>query len=116
MTDVLRDGITWLEQQRTAHLAGEVEYRRDPDAYTVPATLGRTQYEVDDGYGLRVGATVVDFLIRAADLPIQPKPGDQIVADGVLYEVLSLGAEGAWRWSDPYRITRRIHTKELGTA
>jgi len=30
--------------------------------------------------------------------------------------VMSLGNQGHWRWSDPYRTTMRIHTKEVGAA
>ena len=35
-------------------------------------------------------------------------------ADGMVFEVMSLGGQGHWRWSDPHRQTLRIHTKETG--
>jgi len=60
---------------------------------------------------------VVDFLVSAevfAPTFGEPEPGDQIVADGVVYEVMDLAGQGHWRWSDPYRTTMRIHTKEIG--
>lgn len=114
MSDLLRDGAAWLAQMRTTHCASPVEYRRAPDVYVVNATYGRTAYEVVDESGLTVGAQVVDFLILASELTLEPTPGDVIAADGRRYEVVSLGGEGCWRWSDPYRLTRRIHTKDVG--
>ena len=116
MGDLLRQGSQWLEQMRTAHCSSPVTYRRGGDAHEVNATFGRTEYEVEDGYGLTVAANVTDFLILAEDFPFdEPAAGDQVVADGVVYEVMSLAGQGHWRWSDPYRTTMRVHAKEVGT-
>ena len=124
MGDLLRQGSQWLEQMRTAHCSSPVTYRRPAVALgqvteaTVNATYGRTSYEVEDDYGLRVGAEVTDFLILADELVTmfgEPRAGDRIVADGRAFEVLALGGQGHWRWSDPYRTTMRIHAKEVGS-
>jgi len=101
---------------RAQHLSSPVEYRRGVDTYTVNATFGKTDYEVEDEYGMRVGAAVVDFLILTENLPFEPKAGDRIIADGRTYEVMPLAGQGPWRWSDPYRQTYRIHTKDIGPA
>jgi len=117
VSDLLRQGNQWLQQQRTAHCSSQVTYRRDATEILVDATFGRTEYEVEDDYGLRVGAQVTDFLILATDFTPtfgEPEAGDQIIADGMVYEVMSLAGQGHWRWSDPYRTTMRIHTKEVG--
>jgi len=114
MADLLRQGSQWLEQMRTAHCSSPGEYRRPPDAYTVSATFGRTGFEVADESGLTINAHVWDFLILAAALGFDPEPGDLIAANGRRYEVMNLGGEGCWRWSDPYRQTYRIHTKDIG--
>ena len=117
MGDMLKNGMTWLETQRTAHLAGPAEYRRaGQEALTVNATFGQTTYEVTDEYGLRVEAHMTDFLILADELwPAfeEPQTGDQIVVEGRLYEVIELSGQGHWRWSDPHRQTLRIHAKEV---
>jgi hypothetical protein len=99
---------------RTAHCSSPVEYRRPPDAVTVSATYGKTDFEVADESGLTIGSHVWDFLILADALGFEPEPGDVIAADGRRYEVMNLGGEGCWRWSDPYRQTYRIHTKDIG--
>ena len=114
MGDLLRQGSQWLEQMRTAHCSSPVEYRRPPDAYTVTATYGKTGFEVADESGLTINAHVWDFLILADELGFDPEPGDVIAANGRRYEVVNLGGEGCWRWSDPYRQTYRIHTKDIG--
>jgi len=115
--DLLRQGSQWLEQQRTAHCSSPVEYRRPPDAYTVNATYGKTDVEVADESGLTITAGVWDFLILADAFlqeGFEPEPGDVIAASGRRYEVMNLGGQDCWRWSDPYRQTYRIHTKDIG--
>ena len=117
MGDLLRQGGRWLEQQHRAHCSSQVTYRRDATELLVNATFGRTEYEVEDEYGLRVGAQVTDFLILAEELSPtfdEPETGDRIVADGRAHEVMPLAGQGHWRWSDPYRTTMRIHTKDMG--
>lgn len=90
-------------------------YRRAGQADAkVQATFGKTDYEVADDYGATIRTHVIDFLILADELGHEPQASDVIVADGRKYEVMDLAGEGAWRWSDPYRTTFRIHTKDIG--
>ena len=115
MGDLLRDGLTWLQQQRSAHMTSPVTYRRAGQAdAAVGATFGRTEIEITDDEGGAIRTHVVDFLILADELPLEPEAGDVVVADGQRYEVMDLGGDGCWRWSDPYRQTYRIHTKDIG--
>ena len=116
MTDLLRQGSDWLERMRTAHCSSPVEYRRDDLILPIMTTYGKTDVEVADESGLTIGSFIWDFLVLAADLGFEPKIGDVIVADGRKYEVLNIGGERCWRWSDPYRQTYRIHTKDIGDA
>ena len=48
---------------------------------------------------------------------MEPQAGDKIAevlgAELVIYEVMAPGREPCWRYSDPYRITLRIHTKQV---
>ena len=114
MTDLLRQGSQWLEDMRTTHASSPVEYRRSPDTYAVSATYGKTDFEIADESGLTVGSHVWDFLILAEALGLEPEPGDVIAANGRQYEVMNFSSDGCWRWSDPYRQTYRIHTKDIG--
>ncbi|MBI1371821.1 MAG: hypothetical protein GC159_03550 [Phycisphaera sp.] len=116
--NLLRRGSDWLEQMRTAHCSSPVEYRRDPEmpGLIVNATYGRTEVELADEQGLTITTHVWDFLILAEELVgPEPEPGDVIAADGRKYEVMALGQDiRGWRWSDPFRQTYRIHTKDTG--
>ena len=118
MTDMMREGMKWLELQRTKHMSSPVIFKTNRGAgletFDVNATFGKTNYEIADGYGAMVGTSVIDFLILAEELQFEPDAGDVIVANGRKYEVMNLVGESCWRWSDPYRMTMRIHTKDIG--
>jgi len=119
MSDMLKDGLEWLEEQRKAHLTTDVVYthRRTPGAVsvTVAATFGKTDYDVSTEDGMTIGSHVWDFLITATDLSAEPEGGDIITAQGRRYIVMGFAGE-AWRWSDPYRTTYRIHTRDAGSS
>jgi len=119
---MLRTGMEWLEEQRTAHLTRTVTYQRGSASVAVLVTIGRTVYEVDRGHdAIQDEVDVRDYIVRAADLilsseAVLPEAGDRILeVDGgklFTYEVLSPpGSEPPWRYSDQYRISLRIHTK-----
>jgi hypothetical protein len=124
MGDLLDHGLTWLAESLKKHAARPVIYRRGVDEVTVQAIIGRTLLKLDDSYGgSRMVWTDRDFLIAAEDLVLGgqrtlPRRGDQIreSASGrtIVYEVLAIGNEPEWRWSDPYQKLLRIHTKRIG--
>ena len=116
MSDLLQQAATWLDGMRQAHLSRPVTYRRGETELELQATFGRTEYEVEDGYGLRVAAQVTDFLVSAADLlPTfgEPEAGDEIVTTGAVFEVMPLAGQGHWRWTDPHRTAMRIHSRQI---
>jgi hypothetical protein len=125
VSDVLEAGSNWLQEQRKAHMSCEVVYRRDLFNSAVAATVGRTVFEQDDGVGTIIRNEVRDYLIDTADLvlpklgQVLPERGDKIEetegSKTFIYEVVSIGSEPHWRYSDPYRKTLRIHTKHIAT-
>jgi hypothetical protein len=126
MGDLLGQAAAWLGDMRTAHLSHPVTYRR-PSAGSgqaaeveVAATVGRTVFDIDDGYGAVERFESRDFLISAGELvlaggPVEPQPGDRIIDGGKTYEAMAPGKAPCWRWSDPFRRTLRIHTKQVAT-
>ncbi|MBI1373630.1 MAG: hypothetical protein GC159_12950 [Phycisphaera sp.] len=118
--NMLKRGSDWLERMRTAHMSSPVKYRRPPatEAVIVNATFGKTNIEIAEEGGTTIESHVWDFLILAEELSgPEPEPGDVIAADGRLYEVMALGNDiKGWRWSDPFRQTYRIHTKDIGAT
>jgi hypothetical protein len=124
MTDVLEKGLAWLDDQRHTHMTRTVVYQRGADAVEIAATIGRTEFEQVDDFGVVQKVQSRDFLVRAADLmlagaPTLPKAGDRIReavgAQTFVYEVMAPGNEPPWRYSDPYRKALRIHTKHVAT-
>jgi len=122
MANMLAKASEWLEDQRTRHATSTVQYVRGSQTAEVPATVGKTTFELDDGYGVLVRHESRDFLVLAADLvldevPTLPERGDRIrETHGSMtftYEVTAPGKEPCWRYSDPYRKTLRIHTREV---
>ena len=124
MGDLLRQGSQWLAGVLKQHAASQVTYSRPPTddeeeplESEIAATLGKTDYEKLDQYGLPVGATATDFLVSATDFTGtfgEPQVGDRIVFAGAVFEVLELPGQGCWRWSDGFGNTMRIHTKRIG--
>jgi len=122
MPDLLEQGAAWLEDQRTRHLSRTVTYLRGGDSVDVAATIGRTEFEQADEYGVVHRTESRDFLVLTdslvlGDKAVLPQAGDRIretVGDQIfLYEVMAPGGEPPCRYSDPYRRTLRIHTKHV---
>ncbi len=121
--DLLRRGLEWLERERVRHASRNIHYVRAGESIQVRATVGKTVFEIRDDYGVAEHTETRDFLILARDLILggaqaTPKRGDQVrEADGgkvFIYEVMAPGKEPEWRYSDLYRHTLRIHTKQVG--
>jgi hypothetical protein len=124
MADLLEKSSAWLEGMREKHRTRPVTYCRGADCVTVPATVGKTIFQIARDLGPFERIESRDYLVTAAELvlqanPILPSRGDRIreEQDGkvYVYEVIAPGSEPCWRWSDDYRRTLRIHTKLIGT-
>jgi hypothetical protein len=139
VADLLEQASAWLDRMRAAHMSRPVTYCRPgtgedsegEQSVEVQATVGRTVFETADAYGVVERSESRDFLVTAADLVLDgqavlPERGDRIretqVATGdspgrdgktFVYEVMAPGKESPWLWSDLYRRTLRIHTKQV---
>jgi hypothetical protein len=118
VSDLLEQGSVWLDEMRVAHVSRPVRYCRGSEALEILACIGKTLFEVDDGNGAVERHESRDFLISASALTLGlPQSSDRIreTQDGhvYVYEVMAPGKEPCWRWSDPYRLTLRIHTKQV---
>jgi hypothetical protein len=120
--DLLETSSAWLEDKREQFMSRSVIYQRGNQTVQVPATIGRTVFALDDGAGGVLRTESRDYLIRTAHLvlsgvPTLPRRGDQVhemVGTVVyVYEVMAPGDEPHFRFSDPYRKTLRVHTKQI---
>lgn len=122
MSDLLQTGSAWLEEQRHAHMTHSVVYWRGLHSVTLNATVGRTPFEQSDSEGVLIAAEVRDYIFRAEDLVLNgshvlPLVGDRIVEtiDGsaCTFELMSIGSEPCWRYSDQFQQAFRVHTKRI---
>ena len=122
MPDLLEQGSAWLEDQRNKHMTRTVTYHRGGASVDVAATVGKTVFQLDDGAGAVLRVESRDYLILTADLMLSgqvtlPQRGDRIRelqgSTVFVHQVASFGDEPAWRYSDLYRRTLRIHTKQV---
>jgi hypothetical protein len=120
MGNLLQTGAAWLAGVHKLYAGQAVTYSRGAASVAWTATLGKTEFQRINSAGVVTTFTSRDFLGLAADLildgqPATPRAGDRITEDGEVYEVMDLGGEQPWRWSDPYKVRLRIHTKRVDT-
>lgn len=101
------------------HVGLSVRYRRGTTELTLPATVGRTVFRLNDEYGAVERRVSRNYLVRVEDLTlagetVEPRPGDRIVEGRSIHEVMAPGGEPAWRMADPHGVIFRIHTKYVG--
>jgi hypothetical protein len=119
--NLMRRGADLVANKQAAHVAVPITYTAGPVALELRAVVGATATDNDNGDGLVVRSQVRDYLIEAADLSIdgvafEPKRGDVIDDRGQRFEVMPIGNEGAWRWSDRDNRRYRIHTRWQGVT
>ena len=68
MGNLLQIGASWLADQMKTHASIDVLYERGVEQMPVKATVGKTEFELDDGSGVVVRVQSRDYLIQAADL------------------------------------------------
>ena len=124
MPNLFDTGATWLANQLKTHASTDVIYVRGVDQVPVKATIGKTEFEIDDGSGVIVRIQSRDFLIHTTDLVLAgtdslPVAGDLIRetqgANTFVYEVMAPGNEPHYRYSDPFRKLLRVHAKLIGS-
>ena len=113
--NLFSQGIALMNKIRDRHAAEDAIYCRGVSRYPCRATPGSTEFDAGSEYGgIRVTAQSRDFLILRTDLEFDPAAGDVIIWQGRCYEVVTLGDQRCWGWSDSLHTTYRIHTKDIG--
>lgn len=90
-------------------LATTIDYNGE----MVKATIGKTVFKVDGGFGTTYVEST-DFIIAVDALSEPPKKGDKIFVGETEYEVLAPQGENVWRFSDFSQTLYRIHSKRIG--
>lgn len=111
---MLEHAIKALREKQIAALAHPVVYFHGSEGKAILAILGSTTFRVLSDNGTAIRTQLRDYIVPVDQGIADPEPGDTISDGGREYEVLSISGEPCWRWSDPYRTARRIHTKHIG--
>ena len=117
--NLLKQASNWLEAERKTHMTELVTYVRDANEVEVYATFGKTDFELTDESGVKVGGAIIDFLFTKLDLVldsavITPRYGDLIETENQgNYEVMHIPGQGVSRESDSFNQTVRVHTKQV---
>lgn len=107
---------------KAARRAGGVEivYSRPStgDSVTLRVIPGSQVFSVERDGEFIDEAKAREYLVLASELilggsVVTPERHDLITQDGVAYRALAIGGEPHWRYSDPYRVVIRIHTKDV---
>lgn len=115
---LLNDGSTWLSGVFSDNEATSITYTRGVHSISLTATRGVTEIPMVDANGLATTFQAADYLIEAEDLDfgegsVEPQPDDAITDGSRVYRVLRIPGANCFRYSDPDRVTLRIHTKLL---
>jgi hypothetical protein len=75
----------------------------------VPAVIGRTKFQVDQGGGAMLREVSRDFLIKPGDISAAGEPAErdiirEVGGDGTTreYRVTSFDGGNPWKWTDAY--------------
>ena len=130
--DMLKNAAKWLADKMMTTNGFSVGYKRAGTGnapFPVPAVVGKTMFDVDEGYGQITRYESRDFLVEATDLigpgfnlEDVPERGDRIIetvtdTDGAgttvtyTYEVMAPSGQAVWEYADAFRNLIRIHTK-----
>lgn len=114
--NMLRRAENFVNKMRQKSTNVQVEYHaygEESIVGTFLATLGRTLFKTDNGYGVTIIVHGKDFIFDKNAIPFIPKRGDIIIYDGMKFEVLAPGNEPVWRYSGVNNSSIRVHTKEV---
>lgn len=108
-----------LRKWRRTNLTKLVSYTCSAGTIAVYVTQAETRVDSDNGEVI-TRSRVVDFIVEAADLKIsgqqiEPKPGDRISFNGLVFELAALGGEPCYRVHGQDYASYRLHTKRVAS-
>jgi hypothetical protein len=121
MPDVFASAVAALNTALAAYASVEGTYtRRDGRSATLTVTLGRTEREQTQDRSIVAVIRSQDITFPTSDFEDafgedeRPTDGDTFERDGLLFKVLPLAGEPAYRESDTGGLRLRVHLKAAG--
>lgn len=118
MTNLLARALLRLPASHKKVAGVAVTYRRNHSSVEITAIPGFTNTEEQSVDGAVFSSITDDFLIEVTDLVLDgelttPQRNDRIDWGERTFEVFSDGARRAYDYTDQYRTSYRVHTKEV---
>lgn len=122
MSDMIADGIEYLDDVRKSYVSQSVVYARGGSTLSIVATPSQQEHAVDNLDGTITTLVSTSWIITVADLSslAPPKRGDQVrwTRSGTthVYEVMGPGGSPVYEDADPYQQCYKVHTKYVGPS
>lgn len=84
----------------------------DGTQYSLRATLGSSNWNLETDSGMQCSVRSRDFVIRAKDIDFEPDIGDYVIWDGAYYYILADNGDPLWRYLDQSKSAIRLYTKD----
>lgn len=114
MPDMISSGLDWLASQLNENASQSVTYHRDGTDYAITATIGKTDWGVDQTSNVNAGFKTRDYLVMTADLPFLPRRDDKVIEikNGKRYtnRVIEQPGIPTYRDANTNKTMIRIHT------
>lgn len=99
------------------HAGVKARYTRGSHAAQFVVIPCRSDFELVDGENQSTRASTDDFTLSVSELVLdgalsQPRPGDRITIDGVVYTLMDMPPTGCWRYADQTHSEYRVFTRK----
>ena len=115
--NMMQRGAAMVARTLGQHASHRVIYARNSLSISIDAVIGQTEVESQDTQGFIVRSVMRDFIMDTAPIDqhfARPQRGDIITDQSRRYEVVPVGDEPCYRWSDRDHTRYRIHTRLIG--
>lgn len=118
--NMMARGAAMVRRKLNRHASHAVTYTDgDSVSIQVVASIGIVEVASSDSEGFVVRSRMRDFLVDVAymvadEVPLVPTPGWLLIDRGHQYQIIPIGDEPCWRWSDLDHLRYRIHTHYEG--
>jgi hypothetical protein len=124
MTSLMERGLAMAAAHSPTAAGGTIRYSRGASSVTLPATFGRSEFQVEDQDGIRVEWSDRDFILQTSALVLDSAVAEPIRGDKVetldsngstidTFEVLAPAGAKPFKYCDPQEQLIRVHSKKM---
>lgn len=120
--NMMQRGAAMVRRKLNKHASHAITYSDgDSLSIVVVGAIGVVEVASSDNEGFVIRSRMRDFLIDVAYMvdggsTLVPQAGFYLIDRGERYQIVPIGDEPCWRWSDRDHLRYRIHTQYVGPA